>query len=76
MKTIDIIKGNKAVFVECHSGSLVYEVNDTFRFSVPVKDLQGSRVRATENASVFMKWIKVAVQQINKAELENRLNNE
>lgn len=39
--------------------TLYYTASDGFRCRIPVKDLDGSMVKATEKGSVFMKWIRV-----------------
>ena len=80
MKLIDLIKDKKAVFVEFHSGNLFYEIDvwsdydshgvrskSKFRFPVPVDELHGASVGASEKASVFMKWIKHTHNDINQA---------
>ena len=64
MKVTDLIRGKTAVFVEFHSGNLFYEIDGEFRFPVPVEELHGASISAEEKASVFMKWIKRAVKQI------------
>ena len=64
MTLTELIKGKTAVFVEFHSGNLFYEV-DGFRFPVPVNELHGASVCASEKASVFMKWIRKTHKEIN-----------
>ncbi len=60
---IDIIKDKNAHFKQYRNDTLYYETDDGFVFEVPVKDLGGACVNATEKASVFMKWIKKALDQ-------------
>lgn len=67
MKLTDLIKGRTAVFVEYHGGNLFYDIDGIFRFPVPVDELSGSSIKATEKASVFMKWIKRTHKEINDA---------
>lgn len=66
MKLKDLIKGKTAVFTEYHGGNLFYQVG-SFRFPVPVDELHGASIKAEEKASVFMKWIKRANDQIEKS---------
>ncbi|KZX57950.1 hypothetical protein A3709_20250 [Halioglobus sp. HI00S01] len=69
MKLTDLIKDQTAWFVEFHSGTMFYELSGSgFRFAVPVDELQGASVGATEKASVFLKWIKRAHKQINRSQ--------
>ena len=84
MKTLpQLIRGNTVEFQRYRGGCLVYavikEIRNPFRlghpdkiitmeFEVPVEDLQGTTVNATEKASVFMKWIKKALKDIIEAE--------
>ena len=63
MQLIELIKGNKATFIEFHSGTLFYEVNG-FRFPIPVEELQGASIKAEEKASVFLKWIRKALKEV------------
>ena len=62
-KLTELIKGKKAHFVEFHGGNLFYQI-DSFKFPVPVDELQGACVSSEENASVFMKWVKRALKEI------------
>jgi len=68
IKLKDVITNKTAVFVECHTETLFYEIDGTFRFAVPVAELGGAAVKNEEKASTFMKWIKNAVKQINESE--------
>lgn len=72
MATItQLVKGKTAVFVEYHSENMFYEIEgENFRFPVPVKELQGTSVKAKERASVFMRWIKRALKQIEAGDVE------
>ena len=65
MKLTELIKGKVAVFEEFHSGNLFYTIDDSFRFPVPVNELDGATVSRIEKASVFMKWIKRTHKEIN-----------
>ena len=66
MRLTELIRGKKALFVEYHSGNMFYEIDGSFRFPVPVDELHGSSIKAEENASVFMKWVKRALNEINE----------
>lgn len=67
MKLKTLIVGQTATFVEFHSGNLFYEIDGRFRFPVPVEELHGARIGASEKASVFMKWIKRTYNEINES---------
>ncbi len=67
MKLVNLIQGRNVRFVEYHSGNLFYQiVGGTFRFAVPVDELDGSRVGVEEKASVFLKWIKRTLKEIDE----------
>jgi hypothetical protein len=70
VRLTDLIKGKAAVFVEFHGGNLFYEIDGKFRFPVPVDELQGTSVLSEEKASVFMKWVKRALKQIQEGSTE------
>ena len=57
-----LIIGKEAHFKQFRNGSLYYETDDGFVFEVPVNELSGASVNATEKASVFMKWIKKGLE--------------
>jgi len=59
-----LIKNKIAHFSDFHDGVLFYEVGN-FRFPIPIEELDGAAINATEKASVFLKWIKRAVNDIN-----------
>jgi hypothetical protein len=70
VRLTDLIKGKRAVFVEFHGGNLFYEIDGKFRFPVPVDELQGTSVLSEEKASVFMKWVKRSLKQIQEGSTE------
>ena len=62
MTLIEILK-QTVHFKHYRNDSLYYETDDgKFTFEVPIKDLGGSSVAASEKASLFMKWIKEAIK--------------
>lgn len=64
MKLVDILK-QSVHFKHYRSGSLFYETDDgKFTFEVPTAELGDSAVAANEKASLFMKWIKRGLDQI------------
>lgn len=67
MKFTDLIKGRTAHFISFQCGRLVYELDTGFTFYVPVSELHGASVSATEKASVFMKWIKRTYDEIEES---------
>jgi hypothetical protein len=69
-KLTDLIKNKQAEFVEMHGGNLFYQIDD-FKFPIPVEDLQGTCVKRTEKASVFMKWVKRALKEIEEGNVQN-----
>lgn len=68
-KLTKLIKGQTATFEEFHGNTLFYSIG-SFRFPVPVEELHGVRVGKEEKASVFMKWIKRALKDIEEASHE------
>lgn len=64
----EVLKG-ASTFQEYKDGRLVYKTESGFLFSVPVEDLGGSRVDAVEKSTVFMKWIRKALKEIESATL-------
>ncbi len=66
MKLKELIVGKKAKFVEFHSETLFYDI-EGFRFPVPIYELQGASVKSEEKASVFLRWVKRTLDEINKA---------
>ena len=58
MKTFDHVKGTSE-FVYMIDNTLIYKTTDTgFEFPVPVEDLGGSHLNATEKSILLMKWIR------------------
>lgn len=62
-KLTELIKGRTAIFEEFHGDTLFYSIGD-FRFPIPIKDLRGAKIGREEKASVFMKWIKLTLKEI------------
>lgn len=65
----DLIAGGKvAKFKQYRKGVLYYELEGGFVFEIPVVEVGDAHLAAEEKASLFMKWIKRAVDACNTAE--------
>lgn len=76
MQLRELVRGNTARFSHIHGGTLFYTIQEgpeggpnlagtkEFTFPVPVEELGGTLVNAEERASVFIKWIRKSLKDI------------
>lgn len=64
----DMVKDNKQVtFVHYREGELWYRTEDGFEFPVPVADVGGATMLASDKALLFMRYIRKHVDMLNQA---------
>lgn len=64
----DMVKDNKQVtFVNYREGELWYRTEDGFEFPVPVADVGGATMLASDKALLFMRYIRKHVELLNQA---------
>ncbi len=54
--------GKKVTFTNYHDGNLWYECDNGFKFPVPIEDTGSASFPASENAMMFMRWIRKHVK--------------
>lgn len=64
----DMVKDNKQVsFVRYREGELWYRTEDGFEFPVPVADVGGATLLASDKALLFMRYIRKHIDMLNQA---------
>ena len=67
---IQLIKGNYCKFYSLKHGVAYYDLEletevsiTTFRFPIPVEDLDGAEIKSKEKAVTLMRWIRKAADE-------------
>ena len=70
MKLVELVKGKQATFEQYRDGLLWYKTDDGFAFPVPLSDIgEATTVKRVEKASLFMKYIRAQLKEIEKETL-------
>jgi hypothetical protein len=68
----EMVQGNKQVtFVYYKDNALWYRTDDGFEFPVPVADIGGATMLATDKALLFMRYIRKHVDMLANARAES-----
>lgn len=58
-----IVKGVNAHFLSYREGTFYYQTDNGFKFTVPLEDIAGATLPASDKAIFFMKWIRRAIDK-------------
>lgn len=63
-KLAEIVKNKNVYFTRYRKGELIYTLEDSFEFAVPISDTGDGEYLATDKAIYFLRWITPVIAEI------------